>query len=196
MSVKVPVRTVFDSDNNAIGLSEFQSGEVINYLHGGTGLAVLGSANQVLKMNDAGTAIEWSNEDALAATGVLAGTYGSSSNVAVITVGTDGRITAISNASVAGVTSLSYNTSNSLLTINTSDGSNPSTNITLAPFDTDDLSEGSTNQYFSTARARGAFSAGSGINIASGVISQATQIDYGLITGAVGANTIDYGSIE
>ncbi len=86
MAVKVPVRTVFDSDNNAIGLSEFQTGDVINYLHGGTGLAVLGSANQVLKMNDAGNAIEWSNEDALAATGVLAGTYGSSSNVAVITV--------------------------------------------------------------------------------------------------------------
>lgn len=195
MAIKVPIRTVYDSSNNAIGLSEFQSGETVSYLHGGTGLSVLGSANQVLKMNDAGTAIEWSNEDALSATGTPTGTFGSASQVPVITVGADGRISNISNTAVAGVQSVSYNTSNSLLTINTSDGGTQTTNITLEPFDTNDLTEGGTNLYFTTARARSSFSAGSGINIADGVISQATEIDYGLITGAVGANTIDYGSI-
>lgn len=195
MAIKVPIRTVYDGSNNAIGLSEFQSGDAVGYLHGGTGLTALGSANQVLKINDAGTAIEWANEDALSATGTPTGTFGSASQVPVLTVGADGRISNISNTAVAGVQSVSYNTSNSLLTINTSDGGTQTTNITLDPFDTDNLSEGSTNQYFTTARARGSFSAGSGINIADGVISQATQIDYGLITGAVGANTIDYGSI-
>ena len=195
MAIKVPIRTVYDGSNNAIGLSEFQSGDAVGYLHGGTGLTALGSANQVLKINDAGTAIEWANEDALGATGTPTGTFGSASQVPVVTVGADGRISNISNTAVAGVQSVSYNTSNSLLTINTSDGGTQTTNITLDPFDTDDLSEGSTNQYFTTARARSSFSAGSGINIADGVISQATQIDYGLITGAVGANTIDYGSI-
>ena len=266
MTVKVPIRTVYDNANNAIGLSEMQTGEVVGYQHGGTGLSTLGAANQVLKINDAGTAIEWMDEDAIAVTGTPTGTFGSSSkipiitvgadgritnisntNVAgvanvswtsanstlrvstsagttfdavidnfdnlaasgtptgtfgsasevpVITVGADGRITNISNTNVAGVESVSYDTSNSLLTINTSDGGSQSTNITLDPFDTDNLTEGSTNQYFTTARARNSFSAGSGINISDGgVISQATEIDYGLITGAVGANTIDYGSI-
>ena len=36
---------------------------------------------------------------------------------------------------------------------------------------TDDLTEGATNLYFTTARARGAFSAGTGVSIASGVIA-------------------------
>lgn len=281
MVVKVPIRTVYDNSNNAIGLSEMQSGEAVGYEHGGTGLTSLGSANQVLKINDAGTGIEWANDAQsnldpylqvananitfvtkstalssnnallslindrmqvsnvnaidtatriyanttflgktasitldgdisgsgsfsansvtittdLGATGTPTGVFGSASQVPVITVGADGRITSVSNTAVAGVESVTYNTSNSLLTINTSDGGSQTTNITLEPFDTDNLSEGSTNQYFTTARARDSFTAGSGINIENGVISQATEIDYGLITGAVGANTIDYGSI-
>lgn len=265
MSIKAPIRTVYDNSNNAIGLSEFQSGDAVGYEHGGTGLTTLGSANQVLKINDAGTDIEWADEEDLtptgvptgtfgsaslipiitvgadgritnisntsvagvanltwtsanstlrvstsagtnfdavindfnnlATTGVATGTFGSASQVPVITVGADGRITDISNTNVAGVDSVSYNTSNSLLTINTSDGGSRSTNITLEPFNTNDLVEGGSNLYFTTARARNSFLAGSGINIVNGVISQATEIDYGLITGAVGADTIDYGSI-
>ena len=311
MAVKVPIRTVYDNSNNAVGLSEFQSGEAVGYQHGGTGLNVIGSANQILKVNSEGTAIEWAadaqsnldpylqvananitfvtkstavasnnalinlindrmqvanvqtlvtqsisdvldgapgaldtlNEIAAAIgddanfittitndinnrlssnasltlsgdvsgtgtfssnalnisvdiqpSGTPTGTFGSASQVPVIVVGADGRITGISNTAVAGVDSVSYNTSNSLLTINTSDGGSQTTNITLQPFSTTNLIEG-TNQYFTTARARESFTAGSGIAIAEGVISQATEIDYGLITGAVGANTIDYGSI-
>lgn len=41
----------------------------------------------------------------------------------------------------------------------------------ISNFTTDDLSEGSTNLYFTTARARGAFSAGTGVAISSGSIS-------------------------
>jgi hypothetical protein len=131
----------------------------------------------------------------ISSTGTTTGSFGSSSQVPVLTVAADGRITNISNTAVAGVDSVSYNTANSLLTINTSDGGSRTTNITLQPFDTDDLSEGSTNQFFTTARARASITAGSGINISSGVISTSTIIDYGLIDGAVGANTEDYGSI-
>jgi len=300
MAAKIPIRTVYDNSNNAIGLSEFQSGEFLNYQHGGTGLTTLGSTGQVLQVNSTGTGLEFgdkadtstfvSKADAVASnntllslindrmqvanvsslitseinnvldgapdalntlnelaaaigddsnfistittnvnnrlaanasvtlsgdvsgsanfssnslslsvdissTGTATGTFGSSSQVPVITVAADGRITSISNTAVAGVDSVSYNTANSLLTINTSDGGSQTTNITLQPFDTDNLSEGSTNQYFTTARARSSFSAGNGIDITGGVISQSTTIDYGLITGAVGANTTDYGSI-
>jgi hypothetical protein len=43
--------------------------------------------------------------------------------------------------------------------------------VSLSSFDTDDLSEGATNKYFSDTLARGAFSAGTGISITSGTIA-------------------------
>ena len=65
MAIKVPIRTVFDSEDNAIGLSEFQSGEAIGVAHGGIGLTSLGSANQVLKVNGAGNALEFVDDSQL-----------------------------------------------------------------------------------------------------------------------------------
>ena len=59
MTDKVPIRTVFDSSGNATGLAEFQSGETVGHIHGGTGLSSLGSAGQVLRVNGAGSAIEF-----------------------------------------------------------------------------------------------------------------------------------------
>ncbi len=59
MTDKVPIRTVFDSSGNATGLAEFQSGETVGHIHGGTGLSSLGSAGQVLKVNASGNAIEF-----------------------------------------------------------------------------------------------------------------------------------------
>lgn len=43
--------------------------------------------------------------------------------------------------------------------------------VSLASFDTDDLSEGATNKYFSDTLARGAFTAGTGISITTGTIA-------------------------
>lgn len=65
MAAKTPIRTVFDGDGNATGLAEFQSGEFIDYGFGGTGLATLGSAGQVLKVNSGGTALEYGNVEAV-----------------------------------------------------------------------------------------------------------------------------------
>jgi len=62
MSIKVPIRTVYDAANNAIGLSEFQSGELVGYAHGGTGLGALGSAGQVLQVNSGADGLEWGNK--------------------------------------------------------------------------------------------------------------------------------------
>lgn len=59
MTDKVPIRTVFDSSGNATGLAEFQSGETVGHIHGGTGLSSLGNAGQVLRVNGAGNAIEF-----------------------------------------------------------------------------------------------------------------------------------------
>ena len=65
MAAKVPVRAVFNESDVATGLAEFQSGEFINYTYGGTGLSSLGSAGQVLKVNSGGTALEYSNVEAV-----------------------------------------------------------------------------------------------------------------------------------
>ena len=65
MAAKTPIRTVFDGEGNATGLAEFQSGEFINFGFGGTGLAALGSAGQVLKVNSGATALEYGNVEAV-----------------------------------------------------------------------------------------------------------------------------------
>ena len=62
MAAKIPIRTVYDNSNNAIGLSEFQSGEFLNYQYGGTGLTTLGSTGQVLQVNSTGTGLEFGDK--------------------------------------------------------------------------------------------------------------------------------------
>ena len=72
MAAKTPIRAVY-TGANATGLAEYQSGEFIDYSFGGTGLAALGSANQVLATNSGTSAIEWQTITA-DITGVTAGT--------------------------------------------------------------------------------------------------------------------------
>ncbi len=72
MAAKTPIRAVY-TGANATGLAEFQSGEFVDYSFGGTGLAALGSANQVLATNSGTSAIEWQTITA-DITGVTAGT--------------------------------------------------------------------------------------------------------------------------
>ena len=66
MTVKVPIRTVYDNANNAIGLSEMQTGEVVGYQHGGTGLSTLGTSGQVLSVNSETNGLEFGDVSTLA----------------------------------------------------------------------------------------------------------------------------------
>ena len=64
--------------------------------------------------------------------------------------------------------------------------------VDMSAFDTDDLSEGSTNLYYTNARARGALSGGTGItyNSSTGAIS---LTDTGYITGVTAGNGLTGG---
>ena len=66
MADKTPVRVVFNSDNVATGMAEFQTGESVPVANGGTGLTSLGSAGQVLRTNAAGSALEFATLEDLA----------------------------------------------------------------------------------------------------------------------------------
>jgi hypothetical protein len=58
-NIKTPIRTVFDANGEAIGLSEFQFDEAVGYLNGGTGLTSLGSSGQTLAVNANRDGLEW-----------------------------------------------------------------------------------------------------------------------------------------
>lgn len=74
-------------------------------------------------------------------------------------------------------------------------------------FDSDDIDEGSTNQFFTTTRARGAFSQGTGVSISSGEISigQAVgttndvtfnKVTTGTVTGSSSTLTLATNSVK
>ena len=107
------------------------------------------------------TGIDYNSETgsfSLADTTVTAGEYGSASQVPVITIDSQGRITDATTTNVAGVSAFAYNSSTGELDIDTADGSTFSATVTLDPFSTSDLSEG-TNLYYTDSRARNALSA-------------------------------------
>ena len=61
MADKVPIRTVFDSSGNATGLAEYQSGESVGFIHGGTGLTAIETSGQILRVNSSANALEYTS---------------------------------------------------------------------------------------------------------------------------------------
>src|SRR6056300_394433 len=91
MTVKTPIRTVFNESNVATGLAEYQTGEFIGVEHGGTG-AVTHTANAILLANGT-SAIQGS------AIGI-SGTTLSSTDSSLITI--DEGLTVTGNTTITG----------------------------------------------------------------------------------------------
>jgi hypothetical protein len=133
MTVKVPIRTVFDG-GNATGLAEFQSGEFIGLTHGGLGASLsIGSVGQVLKVNSGGTALEFGAVEAIVnidnATNLTGSTLIDSDLFLVSDGGTEGRATlsqiqsaikdvsaTLTNKNISGSSNTLSNIDNSSLT--------------------------------------------------------------------------------
>ena len=110
---------------------------------------------------NAGTGLTYtaaSGEFKITDTGVATGTYGDSSTIPIITINAQGQITTVTTTSVAGVTDFDYDITNGNLTIATADGGSYVATVTLDPFTTTDLIEG-TNQYYTSQRVRDELSA-------------------------------------
>lgn len=101
-------------------------------------------------------------------TGVTAATYGSASEIPILTINEQGQITVATTANVAGVTDLTYDSSSGLLTITTADASTFQDSVNLNPFTTDELAEGATNLYYTNTRARNAVSASGDLSYDAG----------------------------
>ena len=85
----------------------------------------------------AGTGIDYSSSTgtiSISATGVDSGTYGSASQVPVITINSRGQIDSAGSVSVAGVSSTSFDSSSGTYTINTADGGSFATVIADSDF--------------------------------------------------------------
>ena len=146
MADKTPVRVVFNNENVATGLAEFQSGETVGTSFGGTGLSSIGSAGQVLKVNAAGSGLEFAAEGDVSITNLVAPT---NADLTFTTSGTGNIV--LDNITVRGTTFSSSDSSS--ININEGlivDGTiNVSGATTLAGL-TYPTSDGSTGQFLKT----------------------------------------------
>ena len=147
MTIKTPIRTVFDWSGNATGLAEFQTGEAVGYSHGGTGLTCLGSTGQYLRVNSGATGLEWASSN-FATESYVDTAVSNLIDTAPTTLDTLNELAAALNDDANFATTVNTSIATKLATADF--GTYFDNN--LANKDTDDLSEGSTNQYYTDAR--------------------------------------------
>ena len=171
MTIKTPIRTVFDANGNASGLAEFQAGEAVGPLHGGTGLFTLGSSGSVLKVNNSATGLEWSSDPI--ATEIYVNTaVNNLIDAAPGTLDTLNELAAAIGDDANFATTITNTVNTKLAIVDFSTYFNTDFNAKS----TDDLSEGSSNLYFTEIRSRNSISVSGDLsyNASTGVISLTT----------------------
>lgn len=217
MTIKTPIRTVFDANGNASGLAEFQSGEAVGPLHGGTGLFTLGSSGSILKVNSNATGLEWSSDPVATETYVdtavnnlidaapgtldtlneLAAAIGDDANFATTITNTVNTKLAIADFSTSFDTDFNAKSTDDL-----SEGDNlyytnarvnSAFDSRLSSKSTDNVSEGPTNLYFTETRARNSISVSGDLsyNASTGVISLTTYKSADFDTDLASKSTSD-----
>ena len=154
---------------NAIGLQDQGGDGSLTYDSASGRFSYTGpSATEARAHFSAGTGLTVnSGEFSITNTGVAAGTYGSASLVPVVTINAQGQVDSIGTVSVAGVSSINFDSANGNFTINTADGGVYVETITLDPYTTTDLTEG-TNLYYTQARFDTAFTGKSTTDLSEG----------------------------
>jgi hypothetical protein len=126
----------------------------------------------------------------IADTGVTAGTYGAAASVPVLTINEQGQITAASTTAVAGVDSVTYSTTTSVLTINTSDGGSHSVNLQVGDTPITPGTYGSSSQ----VPVIEVDQQGQVVAISTTAVAGVSSTDYNTSTGVLTINTSDGGS--
>ena len=166
--------TNIDADNITTGdlpLGTRTSGNYVQSVTHGFGIEALGAASEgtqhtvtvdssaIKGLFSGGSNIDYDNttgEIAVALSGVVAGTYGANNRIPVISVDSYGQVDSIGlvipTTSLGDtVDSMSFNNITGIVTLTTDVAAFP-VQLGLAPFDTDSLSEGSSNLYYTTDR--------------------------------------------
>mgnify|MGYP003647517490 FL=1 len=194
MADKKPIRTVFNSDNVATGLAEFQTGETVGLDHGGIGAALtIGSAGQVLKVNSGASALEFGSIEAIVnidgATNLESATLAAGDKLLLSDDGTEGRVLlsqldTLFSGTTKTLTNKSINASNNTLSNVTNSMLSGSAGITNANLANSTVTVGSTSIALGASATTIAgvtnITAGS-INIAGNVIksTDSTQVEIG-----------------
>ena len=91
--------------------------------------------------------------------GVTSGTYGTATTVPQVTVDSLGFVDSVGLIPISTVNNISFDSTNGILSVTTATETF-STPLSLDPYTTDSLAEGSTNLYFTEARARASLKIG------------------------------------
>ena len=164
------------SYNNATGVFEFDVENVYTKANFDSDLgdALIGGTG--ITYDSASDTINISN------TTVTAGTYGSATQIPVFTVNAQGQLDSAGSVAVAGVSTLSFDSANGQVSIGTADGGTFTTHITLDPFTTTNLTEG-TNLYYTRARFDTALGDATSTGTIRGMFSAGGDLSYDSSTG-------------